>query len=162
MHEHRIDNFKGKFGVMVCSSTRDVNSDEAGSKIISLLKGAGHQISRYEVIKDDANIIRRNVVEFLQDSDALIISGGTGITSNDVTVDAVSTLAEYELKGFGHVFALLSFNEIGTSAVLSRASAFIVLRKPVFCIPGSPKGAELGVNRIILKEIDHIHHELNR
>lgn len=162
MHEHRIKDFSARFGVLVCSSTRDVKSDEAGSKIISLLKQEGHQISRYEVVKDDADAIRRNVVEFLQDSDALIISGGTGITRHDVTVEAVSGMAEYELKGFGHIFALLSFQDIGTSSILSRASAFIVLRKPVFCLPGSPKGAELGVSKIILKEIDHIHHELNR
>ncbi len=162
MHEHRIENFKAKFGVLVCSSTRDVKSDEAGSKIISLLKENGHQVSRYEVVKDNADDIRRNVVEFLGDSDAVIISGGTGITKHDVTIETVSGLAEYEMKGFGHVFALLSFQEIGASASLSRASAFVVLRKPVFCLPGSPKGAELGVKEIILKEIDHIHHELNR
>lgn len=162
MHEHRIEDFKGRFGVLVCSSTRDSKSDEAGSKIISLLKQAGHEISRYEVVKDDVDIIRRNVVEFLDQSDALIISGGTGISRYDVTTEAVGSLAQYELKGFGHVFAYLSYEEIGTSAILSRASAYVVLRKPVFCLPGSPKGAEMGVSRIILKEIDHIYHELNR
>ncbi len=162
MHEHRIENFKARFGVLVCSSTRDTKSDEAGSSIIALLKQRGHEISRYEVVRDDIDTIRRNVVEFIQESDALIISGGTGITKHDVTIEAVSSLAEYEMKGFSHVFALLSYQEIGSSASLSRASAFVVLRKPVFCLPGSPKGAEMGVRQIILKEIDHIHHELNR
>lgn len=162
MHEHRIENFKARFGVIACSTTRDSRSDAAGSKIIALLKQAGHEVSRYEVVKDDIDAIRRNVVEFLEESDALIISGGTGITKNDVTTEAVSSLAQYEMKGFGHVFALLSYEEIGTSAILSRASAYVVLRKPVFCLPGSPKGAEMGVSRIILKEIDHIYHELNR
>lgn len=162
MHEHRIEGFRAKFGVMVCSSTRDEKSDEAGSRIISLLKDAGHELSRYEVVKDDQDAIRRNVEEFLRESDALIISGGTGITKHDVTIEAVSSIAEYEMSGFGHIFAILSYEEIQTSAVLSRASAFVVSRKPVFCLPGSPAGAETGVSKIILKQIDHIYHELNR
>lgn len=162
MHDHRIGGFKGKFGVLVCSSTRNADNDEAGQTIMSLLRNSGHEVSGYKVVKDDPELIKRNVLEFLQTSDAVVISGGTGITKHDITTDTVSSIAEYELKGFGHVFALLSYEEIGTSAVLSRASAYVVNRKPVFCLPGSPRGAGMGINKIILKEIDHIHHELNR
>lgn len=162
MHEHRIEGFKARFGVLVCSSTRDRKTDEAGSRIMVLLKDRGHEVTRYEVVKDDVAAIQRNVKEFLDGADAVVISGGTGITSHDVTVEAVSSMAQYEMKGFAHVFALLSYNDIGSSAVLSRASAWIVDRKPVFCLPGSPKGAELGISGIILEQIDHIHHELNR
>lgn len=162
MHEHRIENFTAKFGVLVCSSTRDEKTDEAGSRILSLLKDKGHKISHYEVVKDDPETVRRTVSEFLADSDAVIISGGTGITAHDITVDTVSEMADYEMSGFGHLFSILSYREIGTSAIMSRASAFIVSRKPVFCLPGSPAGAELGVRDIILEQIDHIHHELER
>ena len=162
MHEHRIKDFKGRFGILICSSTRDTKSDEAGARIISILKESGHEITNYEVIRDDPDIIKRNVREYTMNSDAVIVSGGTGITEHDVTIQAVSSMAEFEMSGFAHVFSMLSFQEIGTNAVLSRASAFVVNRKPVFCLPGSPAAAEMGVKKIILEQIDHIHHELNR
>lgn len=162
MHEHRIAGFRAKFSVLVCSSTRDPSTDEAGSRILSILREKGHEITHYGVVKDDPDAIRKNVLEFLEDSDAVILSGGTGITRHDVTVDTVSSIAEFEMAGFGHVFSLLSYNEIGTGAVMSRATAFVVKRKPVFCLPGSPAGAELGVKGIILEQIDHIQHELGR
>lgn len=162
MHEHRISDYHGTFGVIVCSSTRDEKTDLAGSGIISLLKKNGHRVPKYSVVKDDPSVIRQTVVEFLQECDSVIISGGTGITRHDVTIEAVSSIAEYEMTGFGHVFALLSYGEIGTSSSLSRATAYVVGRKPVFCLPGSPSGAAMGVEKIILSEIDHIQHELNR
>lgn len=162
MHEHGIRDFQAKFGVIICSSTRTEKTDSAGSEIRKLLTDHGHTVSGYEIVKDDVNAIRAALGELLSKSDSVVISGGTGITSHDVTIDAVRSMAEYEMTGFSHVFASLSMEEIGTSAVLSRATAFVVNRKPVFCLPGSPSGASMGVRRIILKEIDHIHHELNR
>jgi molybdenum cofactor biosynthesis protein B len=91
-----------------------------------------------------------------------VISGGTGLTKNDVTIEAISSISEFEITAFSTIFSLLSYEEIGTSAIMSRSSAFVVDRKPVFCLPGSPKAAELGVKKIVLEQIDHIHHELNR
>lgn len=162
MHDHRMSGYHARFGVIVCSSTRDKRTDEAGSRIMSLLKDNGHEIVNYSVIKDNADIIRKTVKDFLEDCDSIIISGGTGITTYDVTTETVASIAEYEMTGFGHVFAILSHQEVGTSAVLSRSTAFVVDRKPVFCLPGSPSGAAMGVEKIILKEIDHIQHELRR
>ena len=162
MHQHEPNNFRGSFGVITCSSTRTKADDTSGKAVIKLIKGAGHEVAHYDVIRDDEELIRRTALEFLNGSDAVIISGGTGITKHDVTIQAISGISEYEMSGFSHVFALMSYQEIGTSASLSRSTAFIVNRKPVFCLPGSPAGAALGVEGIILKQIGHIHHELNR
>ena len=162
MHEHRIEDFHAKFGVLICSSTRSMENDESGTSIIKLLEKNGHEVSNYEIVKDDEAEIIKMVLEFIKDADAVVISGGTGITLRDVTVEAVARIAEYEMKGFSTIFSMLSFKEIGSSAMLSRASAFVVHRKPVFCLPGNPGGASLGIEELILKEIDHIHHELNR
>ena len=162
MHNHETENFTRKFGVITCSSTRTEEDDDSGKTVMELLENAGHEVVSYDVIKDDTDLIRETVQEFLDVCDAVIISGGTGITRYDVTIQAVSAIAEYEMTGFGHVFASLSLEEIGTGAALSRSAAFIVGRKPVFCLPGSPAGARLGVTGIILEQISHIHHELNR
>ncbi len=162
MHHHDTRNFIGKFGVITCSSSRTQDEDDSGKTIMELLENAGHEVSSYEVIRDDQIQIKDTVLDFLENCDAVIISGGTGITKYDVTIPAVSSIAQYEMSGFSHIFAAMSFQEIGTNAVLSRATAFIVNRKPVFCLPGSPAGAKLGVSRIILQQIGHIHHELNR
>ena len=162
MHHHETKGFSGKFGVITCSSSRTQDDDDSGKTIMDLLENAGHEVVSYEVIADDQIRIKNTVLDFLDQCDSVIISGGTGITRYDVTIQAVSSIAEYEMTGFSHVFATLSFQEIGTNAALSRATAFVVNRKPVFCLPGSPAGAKLGVSGIILEQIAHIHHELNR
>lgn len=162
MHQHETKDFTGKFGVITCSSTRTQEDDDSGKTIMDLLENSGHEVVSYEVIRDDEKLIRKTVLDFLEDCDAVVISGGTGLTKHDVTVQAVSSISEYEMTGFSHLFAMLSFQEIGSNAALSRATAFVVERKPVFCLPGSPAGASLGVSRIILEQISHIHHELNR
>lgn len=162
MHHHETENFTGRFGVITCSSSRTKEDDESGKTIMELLENAGHEVVSYTVIQDDEALIKNTILDFLEECNAVIISGGTGITKYDVTIQAVSRIAEYEMTGFGHVFATLSYQEIGSRAALSRSTAFIVGRKPVFCLPGSPAGAGLGVTGIILEQIAHIHHELNR
>jgi molybdenum cofactor biosynthesis protein B len=162
MHEHRIENLKARFSVIVCSSTRTKENDTSGQEINSSLKEAGHEVSFYEVVRDDPEMIEESVKSAISKSDVLIISGGTGITSRDVTIETVRSMAEKEIHSFSTVFALLSYQQIGTSAIMSNSSAFLIDRKPVFCLPGSPSGASLGVKGIILKEIDHILHESRR
>lgn len=162
MHDHRIENLKAKFSVIVCSSTRNKDNDTSGQEINSALREAGHDVTYYEVVKDDPDAIKDAVETALRQSDCLIISGGTGITSHDVTIETARSIAEKEIHSFSTLFALLSYQQIGTSAIMSNSSAFLVNRKPVFCLPGSPSGASLGVKGIILKEIDHILHESRR
>lgn len=160
--EHRIPDYSARFAVITCSSTRRPENDESGKAIISAVTSAGHTVPVYMVVDDDIAEIQSAVRESLQKCDAVIITGGTGITSRDVTPQAVSSIAEYEMTGFGHLFSQISFREIGPSAVMSRSTAYIVGRKPVFCLPGSPGGSLLGVKEIILRQIDHIIHELRR
>lgn len=162
MNEHRIKDLRINFSVLVCSSTRTKDNDTSGTEIISLLEKAGHNIAFYEVIPDDPELIRKTTLRGIEAGDALIISGGTGITSHDVTVEAVREIADKEIRGFGITFTILSYQQIGTSAMMSGSTAFLVRKKPVFCLPGSPSGASLGVSGIILKEIDHIIHEAGR
>ncbi|MEM0156777.1 MAG: molybdenum cofactor biosynthesis protein B [Thermoplasmataceae archaeon] len=162
MHDHRISGFAASFHVITCSSTRTVENDDSGRGIIDVIREKGHRISGYEIVDDDMELIRKAVISGLESSDAVIITGGTGITSRDVTIEAVRGIADYEMTGFGHVFALISFQKIGASAIMSRSAAFIVKRKPVFCLPGSPDGSILAVSSLILDQIDHIHHELGR
>ncbi len=147
---------------MTCSSSRTIDNDESGRAIKTVIEHSSHSVANYAVIKDEETIIVDYVKRFLSNSDAVVISGGTGLTRNDVTIKAVSSISEFEITAFSTIFSLLSYQEIGTSAIMSRSSAYIVDRKPVFCLPGSPKAAELGMKRIILDQIDHMHHELNR
>lgn len=161
-HDHRIKDFHANFSIITCSSTRTKENDDSGRSIVEAVTKAGHIVLNYHVINDDLNVIRKTVEMLIERSDAIIITGGTGITSRDVTIEAVSSIAEYEMTGFSSVFSIISFREIGTSAIMSRATAFIVKRKPVFCLPGSVSGALLAVESIILQQIDHIHHELQR
>jgi len=161
-HSHRIKNFHANFSVITCSSTRTSENDDSGKGIISAIERAGHRVVNYEVINDDVETIRGTVDAFIKSSDAIIITGGTGITKRDVTIEAVRGIAEYEMTGFSTVFSIISFRDIGTSAIMSRSTAFIVKRKPVFCLPGSVSGALIAVESIILEQIDHIHHELQR
>lgn len=162
MHDHRIPGLKPSFSILVASSTRKKETDTSGQLLTELIMERGYGVISYEVVTDDPELIKGKVMEFLETSDAVIISGGTGISSRDFTVQAVRSISSKEIAGFSTVFSMVSFDEIGPSAIMSSASAFVVSGKPVFCLPGSPSGAKTGVEKIILPEIDHIIHELNR
>lgn len=162
MHEHRMPSLKPKYSVLVVSSTKTKETDTSGKEIIKFLESEDLEVVNYGISDDDANEIKGKVTDFLTNSDAVIISGGTGISSRDVTIEAVRSISEKEIHGFSTIFSLLSFNEIGVSAIMSGSSAYVVGGKPVFCLPGSPKGALLGTKEIVVKEIDHIIHELNK
>lgn len=162
MHEHRIPGLKPVFSILVASSTRSKGNDSSGDAIRTILESEGYEVSGYDVVTDDTDAIKKRAEELLSASDALIISGGTGISARDVTIHSIRDAASKEIPGFAHVFSLMSFQEIGTSAIMSGSSAFVVGKKPVFCLPGSPAGARLGVEKIILPEIDHIVYELNK
>ncbi len=142
--EHRISNARFSFGVITASSTRTKETDTSGHRVQEILKAAGHSVGYYEVVKDDIEAIRASVLQaIIGGADAVIVTGGgTGITSRDVTIEAVSGISRRELTGFAHVFAILSYSRIGTSAALSRSTAFDVAGKPVFCLPGPLGGLQ--------------------
>lgn len=162
MHDHRIPGLKPVFSVLVASSTRSKGNDASGEAIITILESEGYSVSGYEVVTDEVEAIKKKAEELLSSSDALVISGGTGISDRDVTIPSIREMSSKEISGFAHIFSMMSFQEIGTSAIMSSSSAFVVGKKPVFCLPGSPDGARLGVEKVILPEIDHVVHELNK
>jgi len=132
--------------------------DVSGDLIEQLLKKNGHTILFRKIIADDNKMIKENMRSALDsaDLDVLVFCGGTGITSSDVTIETISPFLEKTLPGFGELFRSLSFNLIGSPAVLSRAIAGTAQRKAVFCIPGSPDAVRLCFEKLILPEAGHI------
>jgi molybdenum cofactor biosynthesis protein B len=156
---------KLRFAIFICSSSRYQQlkkdgevQDASGDLIESLLKRDGHTILFRKIIPDDKALIEQSMRSVLgsNDVDAAVFCGGTGITSSDVTIEAVTPFLEKILDGFGEIFRRLSYDEIGSSAVLSRAIAGVVNGKAIFCIPGSPNAARLCLERLILPEAGHI------
>ncbi len=129
--------------------------DESGKIITGLLQKAGHQTA-YWLLKDDALDIETTLVEMLETADAAIVCGGTGLTPGDVTIEAVAPMFEKTIPGFGELFRALSYDEVGTASVLTRAAAGAVRGRAIFCIPGSPNAAKLAVSKIIVPELGHI------
>ncbi len=132
--------------------------DETGDLIQSLVEQAGQSVSARELISDDKRMIERSIRAEVKkpEVDIVVFCGGSGVTSSDVTVESVIPFFEKVLPGFGEFFRRLSFDQIGSAAVLSRATAGIAKGKVIFCIPGSPDAARLCFERLILPEAGHI------
>jgi molybdenum cofactor biosynthesis protein B len=154
-----------KFAVFVCSTSRyqqlqkgEKITDVSGDMIEALLKEAGHVVLSRKIIADDKRLIEEAVKRVLGSSelDAAIFCGGTGITPKDVTIEAVSPFLEKTLPGFGEIFRRLSFDKVGSAAVMSRAVAGVAKGKALFCIPGSPDAVRVSVETLILPEAPHI------
>lgn len=126
--------------------------DLSGKVILDMIRAAGHEAA-YRLLPDGIEPIRQAVKKSA--ADAIIICGGTGLTHLDLTIEAVEPLFGKTLPGFGEIFRLRSLQEVGTRALLTRASAGVIENKPVFCLPGSPNAARLGTD-LILAEIGHI------
>ena len=145
-----------KAGVITISTSRSEKEDKSGLIIQQLLTKAGFSVVYTEIIPDKTNLIRSGLIHALQACNCVILTGGTGITSDDCTIEAVHPLLEKHLDGFGELFRMKSYAEVGTRMVLSRATAGIIGTSAVFCIPGSPNAATLATNEIIIPEIKHI------
>ncbi|WP_456423436.1 MogA/MoaB family molybdenum cofactor biosynthesis protein [Thermococcus sp.] len=153
---------KFKFAVITVSDTasRGEKEDKSGKFLIEELKKAGHELAYYKIVPDEKMAIIGALVEaFEKDADVVVTSGGTGIASRDVTIESLRPLFDKELTGFGEIFRLLSYEEIGTSAIMTRATAGIIRSSgramAVFCLPGSLGAAKTGV-KIILNEAGHV------
>lgn len=147
-----------RIGVISISSTRTEKNDESGSRIKKLAIKEGHDIIFYRVVPDNIYKITEAIREAVseQNVQALLLTGGTGISSKDVTIEAVRPLFEKELTAFGPVFSQLSYEEIDSAALLSRATAGIIGNAVVFCMPGSLKACELACKALIFPELGHI------
>ena len=151
-------------GVITVSDTRTEETDTSGQLIRQRLDEAGHSTIAYHIVPDDPTRIRPLLTELLgqADLDAVLISGGTGIARRDVTFDAIHEMLEKHLPGFGELFRALSYEEIGSAALLSRAASGTVGDKVVFSIPGSSGAVRLAMEKLILPELGHIVSELRK
>ena len=144
-------------GVITISDTRTPETDGSGGAIRELLEGQGHTVARYAVVKDEPAQIVQAVREFAQDGCRVILTnGGTGIASRDSTFEAIDALLEKRLPGFGELFRMLSYQEIGAAAMLSRATAGTVGDALVFCMPGSTGAVRLAMQQLILPQLAHL------
>ncbi|PQZ55878.1 molybdenum cofactor biosynthesis protein [Bacillus sp. MYb209] len=151
--------------IVTISDTRTKETDKSGQLLHELLKEAGHTVTAYEIVKDDKESIQQAVLAgyHKEDVDVVLTNGGTGITKRDVTIEAVSALLDKEIVGFGELFRMISYLEdIGSSAILSRAIGGTIGRKVVFSMPGSSGAVRLAMNKLILPELGHITFELHR
>ncbi len=142
--------------VITVSSTRSKDDDTSGQAIRGLLEKTGISISHYTIVPDEEEAIRRELLNTFHSSNCIILNGGTGLTPDDCTIEAVAPLLEKKIDGFGEFFRAKSLAEIGTASMLSRALAGVSGGKVVFCIPGSPAAVTLAVRDLILPEIRHI------
>jgi molybdopterin adenylyltransferase len=153
-----------RVAVMTISDTRTPETDTGGNAIVELMREAGHEISRREIVKDDAPRIEVVLQELLATAevDAVITTGGTGISARDTTYEVVSRVIDKKLDGFGEVFRMLSYREIGAAAILSRAVAGAAGSKFVACLPGSTNAVRLAMEKLLVPEISHVVFELRK
>lgn len=142
--------------VITVSSSRTKETDQSGATIIRLLEGADIRIAAHVIVPDRTDAIRSELIKVLEDADCVILNGGTGLTHDDCTIEAVLPLLDKRIDGFGELFRMLSYHDIGTSALLSRAAAGISSGKAIFCIPGSTGAVKLATSALIIPEIVHI------
>jgi molybdenum cofactor biosynthesis protein B len=133
-------------------------TDESAELASRLLLESGHKVVYMILVSDDALMIRESLTTLLENPDveAVISCGGTGITCSDITIETVSPILEKELPGFGEIFRRISYDLIGSSAILTRCIAGTVKGKAVFCLPGSPQAVEIALRTLIIPEVGHI------
>ncbi len=142
--------------VITVSTTRTEKEDKSGAEIKSIFSAAGIPVDYYTIVPDNEEKIREACLAALNKTNCVVINGGTGITHDDCTIEAITPLLQKKMDGFGELFRLKSYDDIGTGALLSRAVAGIIDKKAVFCIPGSTGAVKLAMNEIIIKELRHI------
>lgn len=144
--------------VCTVSDSKTPETDTSGQLIRELLVGAGHEVVDYQVVRDEPSQVHAVIHRACTHPgvQAIVFTGGTGITARDQTFEAIDALLEKRLPGFGELFRLLSYQEIGAAAMLSRAQAGIRAGRVVFSLPGSPAACRLAVERLILPELTHI------
>jgi len=151
--------------ILTISDTRTKETDKSGKLMQELLEANGHKIIGREIVPDELHNIQRVVRERSVDKhiDVILTNGGTGMAFRDVTIEAIQPLLDKEMPGFGEMFRTLSYYEdIGSSAIMSRAVAGITNHTPIFVTPGSSGAVKLAMEKLILKEIVHIVHEAQK
>ena len=147
--------------VLTISDTRTPGSDASGDAIAQALQHAGHVVDGRRIVKDDPQAVREAVQAALA-ADVVITTGGTGLAARDGTYEALSAIFERKIDGFGELFRMLSYQQIGSAAMMSRACAGAIGRTAVFALPGAENAVRLAVDKLILPEIGHVVRELRR
>jgi len=148
--------------VLTISDTRSEATDTSGRAIAELLDAAGHVVIERALLRDEPREVRDAIAARLGTVDAIITTGGTGITSRDSTYEAINGLLEKRLDGFGELFRVLSYEEIGSAAMLTRAAAGVARATAVFMLPGSENAVRLALTKLIAPELGHVVRELRR
>ena len=150
--------------VITISDTRTEATDTSGRAIRELLEGVGHSMASHVIVKDDPDAIRRALDTAIADPaiQAVITTGGTGVTSRDGTFEVVTNVLQKRLDGFGELFRMLSWSEIGSSAMMSRATAGIAGGTAIFALPGSESAVRLAMTRLIVPELGHVVEQISR
>lgn len=153
-----------RVAVVTASDSRTEADDESGALIAGLATQAGHQLIYRFIAPDELEAIRESVIAAIEEhsADIVVLNGGTGFSTRDVSVEAVTPLFDRSIDGFGEIFRALSYEQVGAAAMLSRASAGVVGRTVVFVLPGSPKAVELAMAALILPEATHLIGQLRR
>jgi molybdenum cofactor biosynthesis protein B len=148
---HHHDVHELGVAVLTVSSSRSLDDDAAGDSIVAALEDAGHEVATRELVGDDHDPVQASIHNLVSrdDVDAVVSTGGTGVTPDDVTVEAAQPLCEKELPGCGELFRQRSYDEVGTMVVATRATAGIAEQTPVFCLPGSENAATLGAELVV-------------
>jgi molybdenum cofactor biosynthesis protein B len=163
-HQRAAERIVARCAVLTLSDTRTPETDTSGAKIRALLDTDGHRVVHYQVIPDDADQLGAQLQTLLArpEVDAIITNGGTGISRRDTTIPVIERVIEQPLPGFGELFRMLSWEQIRSGAMLSRAVGGIAKGKLIFALPGSTKAVELAMARLIVPEIRHLLRELHK
>ncbi|RYX82031.1 molybdenum cofactor biosynthesis protein MoaB [bacterium] len=150
-----------RVAVLVVSDTRTLETDKGGLLIEQLLEAAGHEIASRQIVRDDIEAIKAVASDTISsDAEVVIFTGGSGIGPRDVTPEAIRPMLTREIPGFGEVFRVLSYEQVGSATMLSRAFAGIVGRTLVFVLPGSTNAVQLALEKLIVPEIGHLIREV--
>ena len=150
--------------VLTISDSKTPETDTSGALIRELLTAAGHGVVGHAIVKDEPTQVAAVIREGCGNSavQAFVLTGGTGVTSRDSTFEAVEALLDKRLTGFGELFRMLSYEEIGAAAMMSRAQAGVVRGRALFSLPGSPNACRLALSKLIIPELGHLLREISR
>jgi molybdopterin adenylyltransferase len=163
-HQRAAGGIVARCAVVTLSDTRTPDTDKSGARIRELVEANGHAVADYQLIPDDAEQLGALLGALLAraDVDVILTNGGTGVSRRDTTVLTIERLIEIPLPGFGELFRMLSWEQIGTGAMLSRAVGGVARGKVIFAMPGSTKAVELAMSKLILPEVRHVLRELRK
>lgn len=153
---HRGDARRVTAGILTVSDTRGEADDTSGQRLRALLEEAGHRVGWYRIVRDEPAEIAALIGGLPDEVEVLISNGGTGVARRDTTYEAIVGLLDKEITGFGELFRMLSWEQVGAAAMLSRATAGIAGRRAIFSLPGSTKAVELAMRQLILPQLGHV------